>query len=168
MAIVHIPVPEDLSFPSICIPHAKMYSGKGCDMPMTRAFIQTAFGRYGDVAEVVMVIHSADIQRRVVEKENGHRDRGQYDEYDGGDDGFTRVEEYYRVFIHFKRWHVENGEARYVRSVLMSNSPNANIKLSYSGPWYWKFSANRSPHHQSHQSHQSYQSHQPKIRLQLE
>jgi hypothetical protein len=29
----------------------------------------------------------------------------------------------------------------------MSNSPNANIKLSYSGPWYWKFSANKSQHH---------------------
>lgn len=158
MAIVPtVPIPDDLSFPSICIPHAKMYIGKGCDTPMTRAFIQTAFSRYGDVAEVVMIIHSADIQRRVVEKENS---RGQYED-DGY--GFTRVEEYYRVFVHFKRWHIENGEARYVRSVLMSNSPNANIKLSYSGPWYWKFSANRS----QYQLQQS-QSHQPKIRLQLE
>ena len=127
----------NLSFPSICIPHAKMYIGKGYDTPMTRAFIQTAFSRYGDVAEVVI------IQRRVVNPhQHQHRYRCDYDEY-ACNDGFVCAEDYYRVFVHFKRWHIENGEARYVRSVLMSKSPNANIKLSYSGPWYWKISANR-------------------------
>ena len=142
---------SDLSFPSICIPHAKMYIGKGYDSPMTRAFIESAFSRYGDVAEVVMVIHSADIHHHHHHRDH-HHDHDQYD---------VEVEEYYRVFVHFKRWHIENGEARYVRSVLMSNSPNANIKLSYSGgPWYWKFSANKT-------QHQHY-SQVPKLRLQLE
>lgn len=107
------------SDPSICIAYSKMYVGAGDDIPMTEAFIRSAFSRYGDIANVVMIPHfTAGLPRR-------------------------RTEDYYRVIIHFNRWNVENGEARYVRSVLMSNSPNANIKLSYSGPWYWKFSANR-------------------------
>ena len=160
---------DDLSFPSICIPHVKMYIGKGCDAPMTRSFIHSAFSRYGDISEVVMIIHSAEISRHPAMSDRVNDGGGdgvrQYK-----NDGFTRVEEYYRVFIHFNRWHIENGEARYVRSVLMSNSPNANIKLSYGGPWYWKFSANRSQHHQQNQQHQQYRhcSHQPKLRLQLE
>jgi hypothetical protein len=115
-----------VSFPSICIPHVKTCieegGASGSVIPMTKEFIKTAFSRYGEISEVVMTT-------RYTADRNSHT-RG--------------AEEYYRVHIHFKRWNIENGEARYVRSVLMSSSTTAgNIKLSYSGPWYWKFSALR-------------------------
>ena len=150
---------DNLAMPVICIPHVKMTIGRGeFERPMTSQFIQAAFGRYGEIENVIMKIHSRN-----------------YDSYDGGN-----VEQYYHVCIHFKRWHIENGEARYVRSVLLSPNPMANIKLSYDGPWYWKFHAARSgvqpgsSYYNSGQLGQLEQletrkySHQPKIRLQLE
>lgn len=113
-----------ISFPSICIPRVKTSieegGASGSVIPMTKEFIKAAFSRYGEISEVVMTTRYAT-------------DRERY--------GNGGAEEYYRVHIHFKRWNIENGEARYVRSVLMSSSTAANIKLSYSGPWYWKFSA---------------------------
>ena len=116
-----------ISFPSICIPHVKTCieesgGASGSVIPMTREFIKAAFSIYGEISEVVMTTRYAT---------------------DRDGNSHTRAEEYYRVHIHFKRWNIENGEARYVRSVLMSSSTAANIKLSYSGPWYWKFSALR-------------------------
>ena len=121
----------DLTIPSIRIDHAKMYIGRGCDTtPVTESFVGSVFSRYGDIARVEMVIN----------RSTNPDDR--FGTGTGFGTGFG-TENYYRIVIHFKRWNIENGEARYVRSILMSSSPNANIKLSYSGPWYWKFSANR-------------------------
>lgn len=137
---------DNLAMPVICIPHVKMTIGRGeLERPMTAQFIQDAFSRYGEIENVVMKIHSRNC------------DSSAY-AYDRGN-----VEQYYQVCIHFKRWRVENGETRYVRSVLLSPNPMANIKLSYDGPWYWKFYAARS----IHLSVPRY-SHHPKIRLQLE
>ena len=108
-----------------------MYIGRGCDTtPVTESFVGSVFSRYGDIARVEMVIN----------RSTNPDDR--FGTGTGFGTGFG-TENYYRIVIHFKRWNIENGEARYVRSILMSSSPNANIKLSYSGPWYWKFSANR-------------------------
>lgn len=145
-------IADNLAMPVICIPHVKMTIGRGeFETPMTSQFIQTVFNRYGEIDDVVMKIHSRNS-----------------DSYDRGN-----VEQYYHVCIHFKRWCIENGEARYVRSVLLSPNPMANIKLSYDGPWYWKFYAARVVHSgSSYNSGQQIESrkysHQPKIRLQLE
>lgn len=114
----------NLAIPSICIPYVKTTVGRGnVARPLTSQFIQDAFSRYGEICEVVMKLHSRNSESAACEQ---------------------RIDEqYYYVYIHFKRWRVENGEARYVRSVLMSSSPSANIKLAYdnNGPWYWKFYA---------------------------
>ena len=119
-----------ISFPSICIPHVNMCieeGGASGSVPMTKEFIKAAFSRYGEISEVVMT------PRYTMDRER----------YSNANSHMRGAEKYYRVHIHFKRWNIENGEARYVRSVLMSSSTAANIKLSYSGPWYWKFSALR-------------------------
>jgi hypothetical protein len=119
-------VPEDLSYPSICIPFSKMHYGINEDMPVTTEFVERAFTRYGKISSVVLKLHSSEITHV---------------------GPVTKIEHYYRFIIHFERWHVENGEARYVRSVLMSADPGANIKLAYDGPWYWKFFALRQHQH---------------------
>jgi hypothetical protein len=106
---------DDISMPAICIPYAKMNIGCGdVKRDLTSQFIQDAFGRYGDVESVIMNARSRKFE-----------------------DGC--VEHYYHVCVVFKRWHIENGEARYVRSVMLSPNPMANIKLVYDGPRYWKF-----------------------------
>jgi len=139
---------DNLAMPVICIPHVKMTVGRGEFVrPMTSQFIQEAFSRYGEIENVVMKIHSRNYDSCACAYA-----------YDRGN-----VEQYYHVCIHFKRWRIENGEARYVRSVLLSPNPMANIKLSYDGPWYWKFYAARNIYLSD-----SRYSHQPKIRLQLE
>lgn len=123
-----IPPTDNLDMPSICIPHVKLTIGHGeCMRPITSQFIQSAFSRYGEISEVVMNLHSScNSELRACSCSAADA-------------------QYYYVHIHFKRWHVENGEARYVRSVLLSSNPGANIKLAYdtNGPWYWKFYAAR-------------------------
>jgi hypothetical protein len=119
------PTTTNLATPSICIPYVKTTVGRGnVARPVTSQFIQDAFSRYGEIDEVVMKLHSRNSESAACEQR-------------------SLDEQYYYVYIHFKRWRVENGEARYVRSVLMSSSPSANIKLAYdnNGPWYWKFYA---------------------------
>jgi hypothetical protein len=133
---------DNLANPGICIPHVKMTIGRGeFSRPVTQHFIQSAFSRYGEIEEVVMKLHSPNSNSRAC--------AGNCGGYGGY--GRAHIEEkeeedeyhYYRVHIHFKRWHIENGEARYVRSVLLSSNTDANIKLAYDGPWYWKFYAAR-------------------------
>jgi len=114
----------DLSFPSICIPFSKMYYGICEDLPITTNFVERAFSRYGKINSVILKLHSSEITHL-------------------GPGPAPKIEHYYRFIIHFERWHVENGEARYVRSIMMSPDPGANIKLAYDGPWYWKFFAYR-------------------------
>jgi len=120
---------SDLSFPSICIPFSRMHYGIDDDMPITSEFVERAFTRYGKISSVVLKLHSSEITHV---------------------GPIPKIEHYYRFIIHFERWHVENGEARYVRSIMMLTDPGANIKLAYDGPWYWKFFALR------HQSHREY------------
>lgn len=106
---------SDVSIPDICIPYAKLNIGCGDDKrELTSQFIHDTFGRYGEVEKVIMNMRSRRFSDGV-------------------------VEQYYHVRIVFKRWHIENGEARYVRSVMLSPNPMANIKLVYDGPRYWKF-----------------------------
>ncbi len=113
---------EDLSYPSICIPFSRMHYGIDDDIPITTDFVERAFSRYGKISNVILKLHSSEITHvRPVPK----------------------IEHYYRFVIHFERWHIENGEARYVRSVMMRPDPSSNIKLAYDGPWYWKFFAYR-------------------------
>jgi hypothetical protein len=120
---------SDLSFPSICIPFSRMHYGIDDDIPITTDFVERAFSRYGKISSVVLKLHSSEITHL---------------------GPVPKIEHYYRFIIQFERWHVENGEARYVRSVMMSPDQNANIKLAYDGPWYWKFFALR------HQTHREY------------
>jgi hypothetical protein len=140
---------DNLTLPVICIPHVKMTIGRDeLERPLTSHFIREAFSRYGEIENVVMKIRSRNC-----------------DSYDR-----KNVEQYYHVYIHFKRWRIENGEARYVRSVLLSPNPMANIKLSYDGPWYWKFYAARVMQSSSESSQNDPRKylHQPKLCLQLE
>ena len=129
---------DNLANPGISIPHVKVTIGHGeFSRPVTQHFIQSAFSRYGVIEEVVMKLHSRNSESRACAGNGdgyGH-DSKEKDEY-----------HYYCVHIRFKRWHIENGEARYVRSVLLSSNPGANIKLAYHGPWYWKFYAARREH----------------------
>jgi hypothetical protein len=120
----------DISVPSICIPFSRMHYGIDDDVPITCDFVERLFSRYGKISNVVLKLHSSEITHT---------------------GSVPKIEHYYRFIIHFERWHVENGEARYVRSIMMSPNPDANIKLAYDGPWYWKFFALRQ--HQHHQHH---------------
>ena len=141
---------DNLALPIICIPHVKMTIGRGeFERPMTSQFIQDAFSRYGEIGDVAMKICSS------------HNSETDY--IYGGTTGRGNVAQYYHVCVHFKRWRIENGEARYVRSVLLSPNTMANIKLSYDGPWYWKFYAS----HTNTTSARRY-SYQSKIDLQLD
>ncbi len=117
----------DLSFPSICIPFSKMHYGINEDIPITTEFVKFAFSRYGKISNVILKLHSSEITHL---------------------GPVPKIEHYYRFIIHFERWNVENGEARYVRSVMLSADTCANIKLAYDGPWYWKFFALRHYQHQ--------------------
>ena len=127
--------PEDLSYPNICIPFSKMHYGINEDMPITSEFVERAFSRYGKISNVILKLHSSEITHL---------------------GPVPKIEHYYRFIIHFKRWHVENGEARYVRSVMMSPDQSANIKLAYDGPWYWKFFALRQHQHQHQHQHEQH------------
>ena len=117
---------SDLTYPSICIPFSKMHYGINQDMPITTEIVERAFSRYGKISSVILKLHSSEITHV---------------------SPIPKIEHYYRFIIHFERWHVENGEARYVRSVMMSADTSANIKLAYDGPWYWKFFALRQHQH---------------------
>ena len=116
---------DDARIPDICIPYAKITIGYGeAGRPLTAQFIQDAFSRYGEIDEVTMKLQSRRFDT-------------------------SCVEQYYHVRISFKRWRIENGEARYVRSVMLSPNPMANIKLVYDGPNYWKFYSTCGKHGQN-------------------
>jgi len=122
---------DDLTFPSICIPFSKMRYGPANDKVVTEAFVKKCFGRYGTVSHVVIKSHVTDICHLTTAPENTHANQSKVAEY------------YYSIVIHFDSWDLENKEAKYVRSVLMSPNESSNLKLVYDGPWYWKFFAFR-------------------------
>lgn len=117
--------------PSICIPFSKIRYGPANDKLVTEAFVKKCFGRYGSIAHVVIKSHATDICHLTTAPENAVANKSKTSEY------------YYSIVIHFDSWDLENKEAKYVRSVLMSPNEFSNLKLVYDGPWYWKFFAFR-------------------------
>jgi hypothetical protein len=51
-------------------------------------------------------------------------------------------ERFNRIFIHFKRWFIKDGNANKARQRLLSGN---EIKVIYDEPWFWKVSAYREP-----------------------
>jgi len=51
-------------------------------------------------------------------------------------------EKYNRVFIHFRKWFIQDGNANSARRRLLSGN---EIKVIYDEPWFWKVSAYREP-----------------------
>lgn len=119
---------DDAALPSICIPFSKTRYGPANDRPVNEIFVKKCFERYGSIAHVVIKSHATDIQHLTSAPEHAHAVTAEY---------------YYSIVIHFKSWDLENKEAKYVRSVLMSPNEFSNLKLVYDGPWYWKFFAFR-------------------------
>jgi hypothetical protein len=125
---------DDSAFPSICIPFSKIRYGAANDKVVTEAFVKKCFERYGSIAHVVIKSHATDICHLTTTPEHAltaSRTQSKSAEY------------YYNIVIHFNSWDLENKEAKYVRSVLMSPNEFSNLKLVYDGPWYWKFFAFR-------------------------
>ena len=125
---------DNPAFPSICIPFSKTRYGPANDKLVTEAFVKKCFGRYGSIAHVVIKSHATDICHLTTAPEHAlasSRTQSKSAEY------------YYSIVIHFNSWDLENKEAKYVRSVLMSPNEFSNLKLVYDGPWYWKFFAFR-------------------------
>tara|TARA_B100001063_G_scaffold224628_1_gene232788 strand:+ start:88 stop:711 length:624 start_codon:yes stop_codon:yes gene_type:complete len=52
-----------------------------------------------------------------------------------------RGEEYWRVFVHIAWAETENGTA--VRTKLMAEDGNGEVKIVYDDPWFWKLHASR-------------------------
>ena len=130
--MVYMNDPKDNpAFPSICIPFSKTRYGPANDKLVTEAFVKKCFGRYGTIAHVVIKSHVTDICHLTTAPENATASKSKSAEY------------YYSIVIHFDSWDLENKEAKYVRSVLMSPNEFSNLKLVYDGPWYWKFFAFR-------------------------
>lgn len=50
------------------------------------------------------------------------------------------METYNQVFIHFKRWNVDDVRVKAIRDKLMSGG---SLKVVYDLPWFWKCSASR-------------------------
>ena len=122
---------DNPAFPSICIPFSKIRYGAANDKLVTEAFVKKCFGRYGTITHVVIKSHVTDICHLTTAPENATANKSKSAEY------------YYSIVIHFDSWDLENKEAKYVRSVLMSPNEFSNLKLVYDGPWYWKFFAFR-------------------------
>lgn len=122
---------DNPAFPSICIPFSKIRYGPANDKFVTEAFVKKCFGRYGSITHVVIKSHATDICNLTTAPENETANKSKSAEY------------YYSIVIHFDSWDLENKEAKYVRSVLMSPNEFSNLKLVYDGPWYWKFFAFR-------------------------
>jgi len=120
---------DNPAFPSICIPFSKIRYGPANDKVVTESFVKKCFGRYGSITHVVIKSHATDICHLTTAPENAVASKS--------------AEYYYSIVIHFDSWDLENKEAKYVRSVLMSPNEFSNLKLVYDGPWYWKFFAFR-------------------------
>ncbi len=131
--VVRDPIRPD-DYPSICIPFSKIRYGMKNEHEVDGEFVKRCFSRYGIIDRVVIKTHYTT---------NTHLSDLSYPNYDPPDN-ITRkddIEKYYSIVIHFKKWDVENKEAKYVRSVLMLPDEFSNLKLVYHGPWYWKFFA---------------------------
>lgn len=122
---------DNPAFPSICIPFSKIRYGPANDKVVTEAFVKKCFGRYGTISHVVIKSHVTDMCHLTSVPENELANKTKSAEY------------YYSIVIRFDSWDLENKEAKYVRSVLMSPNEFSNLKLVYDGPWYWKFFAFR-------------------------
>jgi hypothetical protein len=122
---------DNPAFPSICIPFSKIRYGPANDKVVTEAFVKKCFGRYGTISHVVIKSHVTDMCHLTSVPENELANKTKSTEY------------YYSIVIRFDSWDLENKEAKYVRSVLMSPNEFSNLKLVYDGPWYWKFFAFR-------------------------
>ena len=125
---------DDATFPSICIPFSKIRYGPANDKLVTEAFVKKCFGRYGSISHVVIKSHVTDICYLTTAPEHA---------LTSSHTQSKSAEYYYSIVIHFDSWDLENKEAKYVRSVLMSPNEFSNLKLVYDGPWYWKFFAFR-------------------------
>jgi hypothetical protein len=125
---------DDSTFPSICIPFSKIRYGPANNKVVTEAFVKKCFERYGSIAHVVIKSHATDICHLTTAPEHT---------VTASCTQSKSAEYYYSIVVHFNSWDLENKEAKYVRSVLMSPNELSNLKLVYDGPWYWKFFAFR-------------------------
>jgi hypothetical protein len=55
---------------------------------------------------------------------------------------YSQTGQFNRIFIHFKKWFSNNGNANSARQRLLSGN---EIKIIYDEPWFWKVSAYRDP-----------------------
>jgi hypothetical protein len=104
-------------------------------------FVKKCFSRYGLIERVIIKTHCVPNPHSscLTYPNYGYETGGQG--WSSTSNGKDELEKYYSIVIHFKRWNIENKEAKYVRSVLMLPDEFSNLKLVYYGPWYWKFFA---------------------------
>ena len=100
----------EASDPSICIPFSKIRYGSANDKVNNESFVKKCFERYGSIAHVVIKSHATDISHLTSAPEHALAKKSRTSEY------------YYSIVIHFNSWDLENKEAKYVRSVLMSST----------------------------------------------